>query len=154
MSVDDHGLEVLRKSGVQVNAGDKAEYYIRVKDQELIDAVKGESGFADPILNKYGEISSLANSVESLIVSYTVPASEIFKLSLIEFSGENIAKYIVLLNDVKIAQKRTYFGGNLYGQFDFGFYDLTQGDKIDLKVEHNRPQQADFEGRILGVKTQ
>jgi len=31
MSVDDHGLETIRKSGEEVTTGDKSDYYIKTK---------------------------------------------------------------------------------------------------------------------------
>lgn len=36
MAVDDHGLEVLKKAGEEVNPGSKADYYIKVQDASTV----------------------------------------------------------------------------------------------------------------------
>lgn len=48
MSVDDHGLEVLRKSGAEVVTGDRSEYYILVKTLDDSDMVNVSGSLASP----------------------------------------------------------------------------------------------------------
>lgn len=108
------------------------------------------------LLNVFSTISAVASGIETLIVTYTVPALSFFFLSLIEGSGENIAAYSVYKNGTKIAELRSYFGSSLNVVFPFdngsktGLFFIA-GDVIELKVIHNRPMIADFEGRILGI---
>lgn len=68
----------------------------------------------------------------------------------IEFSGQNIGTYEVIINSLVEGRRRTWFGGNLSGEFFYDSLTVTTGLVIELKVEHNRPMTGDFEGRILG----
>jgi len=49
MSVNDHGLEVLKKAGGEVVAGDKSEYYILVKRMEDSSDMPNVLGYPTPI---------------------------------------------------------------------------------------------------------
>lgn len=92
MSVDDHGLEVLKKSAVEIVPNDKSEYYIRVgivagalsvdftdviaKLQEILDAVDeledftdGLEAFASSILGAVDGLEGFTDGIEGLLTS-------------------------------------------------------------------------------------
>lgn len=62
MAVDDHGLEVLKKSGEEVTPGDKSDYYIKVKDQALIDAINNLITFVD-------QLEGFTDGIEGLLTT-------------------------------------------------------------------------------------
>lgn len=103
-----------------------------------------------PNKNVFNAVSSIASGSNTQVVVYTVPAGKTFFLDLIEFSGQNIATFQVVVNSSVEAQKETYFSGPLYGEFKFEKLKFTSGDVIELKVEHQRSETGDFNGRILG----
>jgi hypothetical protein len=101
----------------------------------------------------YNEVLTVPPGILTTIVSYTVPVGVSRDLERVLFSGENIAKYQVLVNGLPVATNRTYFGGDLSGTITFGESDsrglkLNSGDIVTLTVLHNRPNPADFEGTI------
>lgn len=109
------------------------------------------------IVNNYNNISSVASGSETTVVTFTAPDNT-YKLSLVEFSGENIAHYRVKINGSSIASSRTHHGSGLSGSFRFFAANvdgiaLSSGDVVILTVLHNRPSAANFEGRIQLVKT-
>lgn len=106
------------------------------------------------VLNIYSEANAVASGANTTIVTYTVPLgitnALLYRISV---SGENIAKFTVLVNASVIDTRRTFFGSSLSEYFEFltgssdGFI-LNPGDVVTVKVLHNRPFVADFEGRI------
>lgn len=97
--------------------------------------------------------ASLASGSEISLVSYTVPIGKKARLQLAEFSGDNIAAYTMYKNGVSFAKRRTHHGSGLSGEFLFaqGIGDgmeFQAGDVIQMKVRHERPSTADFEGRL------
>lgn len=115
-------------------------------DPLLVELTDGN--FGDKI-NQYDEIT-LASGNTATIVQYTVPASKTLNLELIEFSGENIARFFIEIDGVKEAQKRTYFASNYSGEFLFNKLRVDENILIRLRVENFRPSTANFDGRILG----
>jgi len=101
-------------------------------------------------VNIFNAISSVASGATNDIVTYTVPVGKTFALELVEFSGENIANYIIYVDTDIVAYRRTWFGGSISGEFTFEGYRIAAGKVITLKVNNFRPSSADFEGRILG----
>jgi hypothetical protein len=101
----------------------------------------------------FNEISAVASGSQTQIVFYTVPLSKTAVLQRIVVSGENIARFDVYLNAQPFDAQRTYFGGSLNASFDFttgnsNGIGLASGDTISVKVIHNRPSTASFNGRI------
>lgn len=97
----------------------------------------------------YNEVSSVASSVPTTILSYTVPAATTSLIETIDVSGDNIAQYEVYVNSSKIDRKRTYFGGSLNEVFNFNkSVTLTAGDTIEVNVLHVRPDVGDFNARL------
>lgn len=105
----------------------------------------------------YNNDPTVITGVTSDLVSYTVPAGKQAMLTLIEVSGENIAKYTVLVNSSVKAVKRTYYGSPLNLSFQFGPGNgsgllLNAGDVVDVQVVHNQPATASFDGSIQVVE--
>jgi len=111
------------------------------------------TGGTNQVANKFNSINSVPNGVLTTLITYTVPLNKTSLLQRSQVSGENIAKYTLTINGAKAAVARTYFGGALNWDFDFttgqdnGLV-LNPGDVVMIQVIHNRPQVADFEGRI------
>lgn len=109
---------------------------------------------ANNVRHEYGEASAVLNGIETTIVQYVVPLlSTNAILQRVSVSGENIARYQVLINDVVIDTRRTCFGANLSEYFEFSTdvsdgYTLSPGDVVKVNVFHNRSNLSDFEGRI------
>jgi hypothetical protein len=104
--------------------------------------------------NVYNSVPVVVSGVDTLIVSYTIPVGFKGNLLLIEYSGENIARYQVSLNSVVMATRRTYYGSSLSDHFFFatgsgGGLPLVAGDNVSLRVLQVKPSSAAFEGRIL-----
>lgn len=101
----------------------------------------------------FNEILSLGTGMTIILVTYTVPFATKAILQIADVSGENIAQYDAYINLDKIDTKRTYFGGGLNTNFNFiageneGLM-LNSGDEVLLRVTHNRPDLANFNGRI------
>jgi hypothetical protein len=71
----------------------------------------------------------------------------------IEYGGDNIAQFDVMVNSVLSARRRTYFGGQLADTFEFAAtgadgYMLSAGDVVQVVVTHNRPTLGAFEARL------
>jgi hypothetical protein len=102
-------------------------------------------------VNEFDDANAVVSGVKVNIVSYTVPIGYNLHLQLVEFNGENIGAYELRVAGTVIARKNTWFGGGLFGQFDFnGAYRISGGQTIDLRVIHERPDPAQFSGRICG----
>lgn len=96
--------------------------------------------------NVYNEVNSVASGVETLVLSYTALVDT--KIRQVDVSGENIATYTLLVNNVVIAKRRTYFTDiNTQFLFQVG-YELTMGDVVEVKVLHNRPDAASFNSTV------
>ena len=101
-------------------------------------------------INVFNDINALASGATNAIVTYTVPSGKTFALELVEFSGENIANYRIYIDSTKVAERRTWFGGDLSGEFIFRGYRVQQDKVITLEVNNFRSTTGDFEGRIVG----
>lgn len=105
------------------------------------------------VVSNYNEILAIPSGLTSQIVTYTVPPSSQAILQRCPVSGENVARYDLLINGTVQDTIRTMFGGDLTGMFDFTSGNdsgllLVAGDIVKLQVLHNRPDSAAFEGRI------
>lgn len=119
---------------------------------EIVDSISVNK----EALNVFGEVLLLASGASDMLVTYIVPLGKILFLQLVEFGGQNIATYTVLVDGTVIARRRTWFNGNLSDDFDFESYGngglkLEASQTVELQVENFRPDVADFEGRIFGT---
>lgn len=74
MAVDDHGIEVLKKSGEQVIPGDKSDYYIKTG---LVN--NGEEVSEDNPLPV--SIIGLIVSVETFLTRFRISGQSLFRVS-------------------------------------------------------------------------
>lgn len=97
----------------------------------------------------YNEVTSVATSVITTVLTYTVPALTTAVLNTIDVSGTNIAQFQVEVNTVVIDKKRTYFSGPFNEVFNFnGSVPLLAGDIVRVRVIHTRPFVGDFNARL------
>ncbi len=134
-----------------VRIGDGVEY-IGVNPDQSINVVLVEPSDSD-VINVYDESLAVAISVPADIITYTIPEDKIGYLYRVETSGENIAKYQILVNDSPIATRRTHHGSGLTTVFDFTTVNkktviLQPSDIIKVTVVHTRPNIGDFEARM------
>lgn len=108
--------------------------------------------------NTYNEVSAVPAGIETTIVQYTVSlALTSAILQRVSVCGENVGRYRVFVNGEVIDTRRTYYGGsfNEYFEFSIGSSDgapLLPGDTVTVKVLHDRPYIADFQGRIQALE--
>lgn len=103
--------------------------------------------FDGDISSSYNEVTSVASSVPTTLVTYTAGISG--KLKLVDVAGTNIAMYELLLNATVIDKRYTYFGNSLNATFEFGDgLSLSIADTLLVRVTHLRPMLGDFNGRI------
>lgn len=95
----------------------------------------------------FNEINSVPINTLTTVQTYTVPAGKEAFLQKVQTSGENIAKYYVLVNSVVVDLKRTYFGSDLNTEFDYidsnalGLK-LFTGDVVQIQVIHSRDRKS------------
>ncbi len=133
-----------------------------VNDEGINQRVQIKNGIDSPIpveivddgaggtsVNEYDTAAAVAKDTPTTIVSYTVPVGKTFYFKGVEASGENRAKYDVLIGGSVEATKRTY-QPVFNAEFLFYNHKVTAGTVILVRVEHNRPNAGDFEARISG----
>jgi hypothetical protein len=116
--------------------------------QELADAIAGEGGER---LLEFGEIFSLASSATTELLNITVPAQEIYVIGNIMCSGNRIAIYEFLVDDVVKARRRTWFS-NFNAEFNFTKADFTENINLKVRATNNDSKTGDFEATLSGVK--
>lgn len=109
------------------------------------------------VLAIYSGITGVASSINTMLLSYTVPVGKTFLATRVEVNGSNIAIYQVLQNASIISQKRTYFGGGLSERIELecspvgAGLALSAGDVLEVMVEHFRPSVGDFDATLVGI---
>lgn len=106
---------------------------------------------------KYNSVPTVANGVETTIVTHTAVGGRKTFLQRINGSGDNIAKYRVKINGIEVDMKRTYWGNGLNVEFQFDGQlneglELAVGDIVSLTTIHERPHVADFNGKIQYIE--
>src|SRR5690606_37335564 len=95
---------------------------------------------------------SVPADTPTILASYSVVVDKQCFLHKVFVSGDNIAKYMVKINNDTIDALRTYFGGPINGHFDFSYnlkgVALISGDVVTVEVNHSRPHLGDFNARI------
>jgi hypothetical protein len=98
-------------------------------------------------INTYAEVTALAASSLTTVVSYTATAN--CRLKKVETSGTNIATYTVVIDSSTVDKKRTYFGNSLNAEFNFAEgLQVNSGQTVYVRVIHERPNVGDFNARI------
>ena len=137
----------VRDSKVKMDNGDTAlNVHVVQNDGEAIKVELGTKGISQ---NIYNEINSTPVGVETLIVSYTVPLNMKFDLSNATASGENIAEYIVKVNDDVVQKKRSWWS-DFNQDFNFQELILSASDKVEIFVKNNGKNTVSFNATIIG----
>lgn len=103
-----------------------------------------DSNYFDNVSINYAEISAVPASIETTIISFTVPATNIWKLKRVFFDGGNIAEYKLKINAAVKHKESTYYT-RYNGEFNYeSGLSLSAGDVITLTVIHARPYAANF----------
>lgn len=116
-----------------------------------VNIVDGFDGTVTPIFN---QITSVISNAWQTLVTYTVPVGKKGFLYRVNFGGDNIAEYEVLVNSVLISKARTWFSGPLFDKIEWSSpngsgYQLAAGNVVTVRVQHWRPTVGTFEGTIL-----
>lgn len=98
----------------------------------------------------FNEVTSVANGMQTTIITQMISA--VSRLQKVRVSGTNVAMYEVLLNNIVIDKKRTYFGSSLNEEFDFGDQVIQATWILSVRVTHERPDVGDFNARIQVVE--
>lgn len=101
-------------------------------------------------INIFNSITSVVTNLESTIVTYTVSNTQSLDLDRVEFSGQNIALYLVYIDGTLVASRRTMFGADLSGEFIFSGLVVSGNSTINVNAIHSRSSVANFEARIVG----
>ncbi len=120
--------------------------------------VSGATGQGRVAVNEYNQIAAVASGITTDLILFTIPDDSNYALERISVSGDNIALFQVLINDVKIETQRTFIGGDLNTEFNFLStttigYPLTEGDVVKVTVLQNRPDAGNYECRLQISKT-
>lgn len=104
--------------------------------------------------NVYNEILAVAPSIETTVVSYTVPVAKYVKLYFIDVTGDNVATFYVKKNGVVIRMRRSWWaqGSDTQIPFSLGPNDgliFNAGDIISMTVIHTRPDPGAFQGALV-----
>jgi hypothetical protein len=102
-----------------------------------------------PVNHFYDSASVVPVASETLINSFTVPVGKAFDLLLCTCSGNNIARFIVKVNNQVVMVKRTWWT-NFNVDFDFKEKKLIASDKVEIFVENNGSTSEFFESTITG----
>ncbi len=126
----------------------------REKLSEYDDTNSGVVGGVDFLITEknavivYDDVISVASGSTTTIISYSANDGE--KLTRVLVSGTNIATYTVRLNGTIIARKRTNFGDNPDGEFEFSpGVPIVSGDTVLVQVLHDRPMSGDFDTSLI-----
>ena len=108
---------------------------------------------AENITVVYNETAIVASGVSTNIINYSVPVGPTLAIDRVLVSGENIARYDILVNGIYIATQRTCFGSDLSRTIEFigsdgSGYQLNAGDVVTVVVLHTRPYTAIFEATL------
>jgi len=113
-----------------------------------VEVVGGSLGSTSPVIDIRGEATCAVDS-ETLLVSYTVPTGQSFKLKRVLGSGDNKANFIIKRNGVTIATSRTWFTKfNIDVPFDN--LSFASDDIVSVHAINRGITVEVFEATILG----
>lgn len=101
-------------------------------------------------LNIFNE-DSIGATLDSDIISYTVPTARNVRMRKIEVFGMNKGNYTVSLNGDVIARKETYYT-RYETEFDFENYPLSEGDVITITAQNKGVNTGLFNARLRGYQ--
>ena len=155
--------ETIRQTGVQSSSDPtvfSADVSIRDANGNPFSASNPLPVAASPTLGTlksfYNEVTSVAASSLTTVLTYTVPTGKTVFIQKVVTSGTNIAEYSLYLNGVIQDKRRTNFGGDLNAEFGFAEtaigLPVAAGDIILIKAIHNRTFLGDFNARIQVIE--
>jgi hypothetical protein len=100
---------------------------------------------------KQGAITDLSHSTKTTIVTQSFVAGTFENLVMISCSGEDYAKFYLVINTVDVDVRRTGPDRNLQFDFTGAPLKLAIGDVVEIKVEHFfTGDLLDFDATIYG----
>lgn len=130
-----------------VAIGDQDGNLLNINPDGSINVIVNTAGTGRSLASKYTEVTGIANGVTTLIGTFTATTNSF--LQKIDFSGENIGEYELVIGGITQDKKRTYFSGGLNGCFDFNDgLSLLPGQVVQVYVVHYQPDVGDFNSRI------
>lgn len=109
------------------------------------------TGHPGTSITEFDITTLVTTSVETTIVSYTVPVDSIFYFTGFTASGNTNALYRLYVESaVILAGRSTAANLNVERNFAYAPFNVPAGDTISLKVYHETGVACDFEGTILG----
>jgi len=121
-------------------------------DGGTIDVASGVvtiDGIATSTVKVRGEATNVPDNVRTTILT-KVADSNFNNISIISVSGEDYAKFFLVYNTIDLDIRRTGPDRNLQFDYTGSPLALTNGDIIDVQVEHFAPDLLDFECTIYG----
>jgi len=128
---------------------------VKVDDNNTLHVSVQDSAGNVPVL-EYGEVSSVAMSAETTLLTYTVPLGTDFFLHRVEVSGTNLAEYKVKVNSSTKSKKRTW-----WTQFNETFeftgsvskgVKLVAGDIVTITALHSSVNLGNFNASLQGMQ--
>lgn len=102
-------------------------------------------------LNVYAENNIVTGDTVTLI-DYDVPSDRGLRLRMIEGFGKNLGGFEILIDDVRVAYKETYYT-HYHTEFDFENFELEPDQNIKVKVTNrNNFNTALFNARLRGYQ--
>jgi hypothetical protein len=104
--------------------------------------------------NTTGSASNVPDNTLTTILTQAYVAGTFQNLTLVSVSGEDYAKFYVVLNGVNIDIRRSGPDRNLTFDYTGAPYKLVAGDVVDVKVEHFVVGSLiDFDATIYGYSS-
>lgn len=125
-------VNILNAIDVEINAADGDNIAIKPD---------GSQGFL------YNEVTSVGSATLTTVLTYIAVSNKL--LNLIKVSGTNIAEYRVLINGSIVCKERTYFGNSLNLEIPMLSTKIMNGNTLEIKVIHLRPNLGDFNSTIF-----
>jgi hypothetical protein len=108
-------------------------------------------------LTEYNKIGSAANvpaSTLTTIVTQGFVSGTFENLTMVSVSGEDYAKFYIVINTVTVDVRRSGPDRNLTFNYTGAPYKLNSGDVVDVKVEHFvSGSLIDFDATIYGYSS-
>lgn len=136
-----------------VRVGDGEEEMAVNPDGSINVNIVNTSVTPEVVKNKYNKITNVVDLVKTSIASHIAELGKKTYLQFISVSGDNYAEYYVEVDGVEIDLRRTSFGGPISESFEFEAYsenglEISPGQRVEVFVEHCRPDVGSFNSRI------
>ena len=104
--------------------------------------------------NKTGSAAAVPASTLTTIVTQSYVLGTFENLTLVSVSGEDYAKYYIVINTVTVDVRRSGPDRNLTFDYTGAPYKLNPGDVVDVKVEHFvSGSLIDFDATVYGYSS-